>query len=206
MRVPRSLDALVRIRLRAWPQTPPGLPRPTAEATWLRGRPGDDTAVCHPYLKVPGSQQLRTLPDGLWLRFAGEFTEPYVDIFAIEACSTLPNFLDKRARFAPSTHSLLAICPVPWLLAPTGPSEPEPRWRTIPFLRAEPNLPLVVPVRDVRVLYGLKPEHYAGFVRSQAPQAHEYFAPMEALTKEQGDRCPALQALVSRANLAANFL
>jgi hypothetical protein len=206
MRVPRSLDALVRIRLRAWPQSPPGLPRATADAAWLRGRPGDETGVCHPYLKVPGSQQLRTLPDGLWLRFAGDATEPFVDIFAIEACGTLPNFLDKRARFAPSTHSLLAVCPVPWLLAPVGASDATPRWRTIPFAKTEPVLPLVVPVRDVRVLYGLKPEHYAGFVRSQAPQAHEFFAPMDTLTAKDSDRDPALQALVSRANLAANFL
>ena len=39
---------------------------------------------------------------------------------------TLANLLDKRSRFAPSTHSLLAVCPIPWLLAPVMATEPTP--------------------------------------------------------------------------------
>ena len=83
---------------------------------------------------MPGSTRLRTLPDGLWLNFGGTIADPFVDIFAIEACSTLQNLLDKRSRFAPSTHSLLAVCPVPWLLAPAMPGDPTPRWQAIGVL------------------------------------------------------------------------
>jgi hypothetical protein len=200
-----SLDALVRARLKKWPQRPPGLPRHQPDA-WLRGRPADDSGTCHPFLKLPGSNRLRTLPDGLWLNFGGTPAEPFVDIFAIEACSSLSNLLDKRSRFAPSTHSMLAYCPVPWLLAPVLPEDPTPRWQATGVLLHEPVLPLVLPVRDIRVMYGLKPRHYQGFVQSQVPHPHEYFVPMEALTAENGDQDPAMQALVARASTAANFL
>ena len=52
-----------------------------------------------------------------------------MDIFAIEACSSLQNLLDKRSLFALSVQSLLAVCPVPWLLAPNLPGDPTPRWQ-----------------------------------------------------------------------------
>ena len=84
MRSYRSLDALVRARLRQWPQVPPGQPWGAAgTGGWLRGRPCDSSVGCNPFLKFPGSNRLRTLPDGLWLNFAGTEAEPFVDIFGI---------------------------------------------------------------------------------------------------------------------------
>jgi len=203
----QSLDALVKSRLREWPQHPPGLaPRPNCQETWLRGRPTYDRGSCHPFLKLPGSDQLRTLPDGLWLNFGGTLQEPFVDIFAVEACVSLANLLDKRSRFAPSTHSLLAVCPVPWLLAPVMASEPTPRWRATGVLRREPSLPFVLPVRDIRVLFALTDKHYNGFMKYQLPHAHEYYAPMETLMALESDKNPELQALLARATASANFL
>ncbi len=132
----KGLDSLVKARLRQWPQCPPGLKsRGRRQDFWLRGRPTED------------------LPDGLWLNFGGTPVDPFVDIFAVEACGSMQNLLDKRSRFAPSTHSLLAVCPVPWLLARVDPEEPTPRWQATGMLRVEPVLPFVVPVRDMRVLY-----------------------------------------------------
>jgi len=206
MREARSLDSLVRARLKRWPQRPPGLGKPNERNTWLRGRPTDDLGACQPFLKLPGSERLRTLPDGLWLNFGGTPAEPFVDIFAIEACGSLQNLLDKRSRFAPSTHSLLAVCPVPWLLAPIAPGETRLRWQATGVLRYAPAVPLVLPVRDIRVMYGLKSSHYEGFARWQIPHAHEFFVPMDVLTAENGDQDPALQTLVSRASASANFL
>jgi hypothetical protein len=200
----RSLDALVRHRLRQWPQRPPGLG--CSQEAWLRGRPSDATTASHPFLKFPGSERLRTLPDGLWLNFGGTPVEPFVDIFAIEACSSLPNLLDKRSRFAPSTQSLLAVCPVPWLLAPVMPGNTTPRWRVTGVLRHEPTLPLVLPIRDIRVMYALKQRHYEGFAGSQLPHPHEYFLPMDALTAKDAHEDPTIQAFVGRATAAANFL
>jgi hypothetical protein len=207
MREKRSLDALVKARLREWPQHPPGLaPRPNRQDTWLRGRPTYDQGSCHPFLKLPGSNRLRTLPDGLWLNFGGTPEEPFVDIFAVEACVTLANLLDKRSRFAPSTHSLLAVCPIPWLLAQVMETDPTPRWRATGLLRQEPVLPFVLPVRDIRVLFALTDKNYSGFMKHQLPHAHEYYAPMETLMAWGSDKNPALQALLARATASANFL
>ncbi|MFC7734554.1 hypothetical protein ACFQX4_01655 [Roseomonas sp. GCM10028921] len=118
----------------------------------------------------------------------------------------LAELADKRSRFAPSITSLLAVCPVPWLLAPCQPHHPTPRSELIRLLRSEQVDPLVLPVRDVRVLCGLKSRQYDGFARTQMPQAHEYFCPMEALTVERGDESPAMRALLARASAAANFM
>jgi hypothetical protein len=203
----RRLDAEVRSRLREWPQRPPGLGGAARGAgRWLRGRPAEIKGSAHPFLKLPGSDRLRTLPDGLWLNFGGTPQEPYVDIFAIEACGTLPNMLDKRARFAPSTNSLLAVCPVPWLLAPFTEGDDTPRWQATGVVRREPAQPLVLPVRDIRVMYALKNRHYDGFVRHHMPHAHEYFVPMETLTAEDGDKDPALQAMLAHASASSQFL
>ena len=127
------------------------------------------------------------------------------DIFAIEACASLPNLLDKRSRFAPSTQSLMAVCPVPWLMSPMLPGDDTPRWKATGVLTAEPVVHLVLPVRSLRVMYGLRERHFQGFVQSQVPHPHEFFVPMGALTAKDGDRHPAMQALLSRAAVTANF-
>jgi hypothetical protein len=204
----RSLDSLVRARLREWPQRPPGLKDHAGKTDgWLRGRPAALAASGNnPFLKLPGSDRYRTLPDGLWLNFGGTPVEPFVDIFAIEACGSLQNLLDKRSRFAPSTHSMLAVCPVGWLLNAVSERDSTPRWRATGVLLTEPIQPLSLPVRDMRVLYGLKSRHYEGFARSQVPHPHEYFVPMNALTDEHGHENPAMRALVSRASATANFM
>jgi hypothetical protein len=200
-----SLDSLVKQRLKQWPQKPPGV-KPRTQDAWLRGRPTDEASQCDPFLKVPGSTRWRTLPDGLWLNFGGSHVEPFVDIFAIEACGSLQNLLDKRSRFAPSVHSLLAVCPVAWLLKPVMQGDPTPRWKATGVLKREPVTPFVLPVRDMHVLYGLRRDHYAGFARHQVPHAHEFFAPVEALTNLHSENNPDLQALLAHASATANFL
>jgi hypothetical protein len=206
VRVP-SLDRLVRERLRQWPQRPPGLDEKRGgKDGWLRGRPDVSSVSNFPFLKLPGADRFRTLPDGLWMNFGGTIHEPFVDIFAIEACGSLANLLDKRSRFAPSTHSLLAVCPVPWLLRPVTPNDTTPRWQVTGVIAEEPTRPLVLPVRDIKVMYALKNRHYRGFTETQIPHPHEYFVPMDALTAEDGHESPAIKALVSRAAVNANFL
>ena len=203
----KQLDKLVRDRLREWPQCPPGLRHPRKDpGAWLRGRPAEALGACHPFLKLPGSTRLRTLPDGLWLNFGGTPVDAFVDIFAVEACGSLQNLLDKRSRFAPSTHSLLAVCPVPWLLAEVAEDDPTPRWRATGVIRHEPVLPLTLPVRDMRVIFALKQPHYEGFARHQLPHPHEYFVPMEKLTAKGAAASPAMKALLARACASANFL
>ena len=117
----------------------------------------------------------------------------------------MQNLLDKRSRFAPSTQSLLAVCPVQWLLSPALADDPTPRWKSTGLLRAEPTHPFVLPVRDLKVMYGLKTRHYQ-VATGTLPHPHEYFVPMDALTAVDGDKNPALQAMVARACTAGNFL
>jgi hypothetical protein len=173
---------------------------------WLRGRPSDEKTTSYPYLKLPGSTHFKTIPDGLWFNFGGTPEDPYVDIFAVEACSTWPNFLDKRSRFAPSTHSLLAVLPEKWLLAPVAGYDSTPRWRAAGLFRVMPVSDAILPVREMRVLYGLKQDHYRGFVRSAPPHAHEFFIPMETLIEEDNEFDPRLRALVKRSAVASNFM
>jgi hypothetical protein len=144
-------------------------------------------------------------PCPMWLNFAGTPAEPYADILAIEACSSLANLLDKRSRFAPSTHSLMAVCPLPWLLAPVTPDSTLLRWQATGVITSTPATPLILPVRDLRVMYGLNPRHYQRFVDHQLPHPHEFFVPMDALTAKNGDKDPAMQALVARTSVRANF-
>jgi hypothetical protein len=203
----KPLDELVRRRLSQWPQRPPGAPRTARQpGTWLRARPGEPSEPGQPFIKLPGSSTFRTIPDGLWLHFSPDPDDRWADILCIEACGSVPNLQDKRARFAPSTSSLLVVCPLRWLLDRAEPGNPTPRWHMIRLLRGEPTEPLVLPVRDVRVLYGLKTRHYESVARGQVPHPHEYFCPMEALTKERGFEDPDLAALIGRASAAANFM
>ncbi len=202
-----QMDQLVRQSLGTWPQRPPGLePSFKQPGTWLRARPDLERKVTQPYLKFPGADRLKTLPDGLYLHFSTRAEEPYVDILCIEACSTFQNLLDKRSRFAPSTGSLLAVCPVQWLMQPGIPGNNIPRWRLIRMLKREPKEPLILPVRDARVLFALKPQHFRGFMATQTAHPHEFFCPMDVLTDLNGAANPALRALLARASAASNFM
>ena len=200
------LDNLVKDRLKRWPQHPPGMQPELRSQVWLRGRPSVEKTLSHPYLKLPGSSHFKTIPDGLWLNFGGTPQDPYVDIFAVEACGTWPNFLDKRSRFAPSTHSLLAVLPLKWLLAPVAEYDQTPRWRAAGLFRVQPVTDAILPVREMRVLYGLKQHDYQGFVRSSPPHAHEFFIPMDMLIEEDKELNPRLRALVKRSSVASNFM
>ena len=70
----------------------------------------------------------------------------------------------------------------------------------------EPYNDVVIPVREMRVLYGLKSGHYKGFAKHQLPHAHEFFVPMETLTEENSEDNPALRELIARTSVSANFL
>lgn len=201
------MDDLVRRQLKKWPQRPPGVaPSRKQPGTWLRARPGDPQTLPHPFLKLPGSNRLKTLPDGMWLHFSPDAEDPFVDILCIEACSSFQNLLDKRSRFAPSVSSLLACSPLPWLLAPAQENDPTPRWKLLSMLKEEPTGPLILPVRDVRVVFGLNRRHFESFYDSQIAHPHEFFCPMDALVAEDGHERPAMRELFLRASASSNFM
>jgi hypothetical protein len=201
-----SLDLQVRARLLCWPQRPPGVIPARRDLNWIRGRPGERSDHDQPFLKLPGSTHLRTMPDGLWLGFGGSPAEAYVDVIAIEACGTIANLLDKRSRFAPSTQSLMAVCPPRWLRGPKDHRENEARWQLTRIRRAAPEEPLILPVRDMRVVYALKPRLYNALQTTHTPQPHEFFVPIEALVAEGSHENPEMRALFARASASSNFL
>jgi hypothetical protein len=102
-------------------------------------------------------------------------------------------------------HSLLAVCPVEWLNGPVSTVNRMLRWRYTGLMRREPEVPLTLPVRDIRVMYALRPRHYEGFAASQIPHAHEFFAPISALIGPEGWQHPNLRAFIARTSPRANF-
>ena len=172
---------------------------------WIKARPGTVDDIDYPFLKLPGASRLRTVPDGLWLRFGGTERDPFVDIFVIEVCGSFTNLLDKRSRFAPSMHSMLAVCPLPWLLDPYSSYDETPRWRCTRLMKRRPETPLTLPVRDIRVMYALRPRHYEGFAATHVPHAHEFFAPVSVLLDPEGWQQPSLRAFIARTSPRANF-
>jgi hypothetical protein len=74
------------------------------------------------------------------------------------------------------------------------------------MLAAEPTAPLILPVRDVRVLFGLQRRHYESFATSQIAHPHELFCPMEALVADRAHESPAMRDLIHRATAMANFM
>ncbi len=200
-----GLDIRARDRLRAWPNDPPGLENELAPGVWMKARPGVVDDAYYPKLKLPGSDRLRTVPDALWLRFGGHERDPFVDIFVIEVCGSYSNMLDKRSRFAPSMHSMLASCPLPWLLGHRSKDDDTPRWQCTKLLREEPTQALVLPVRDIRVMYALPNKLYDGFETSQVPHAHEFFMPVSAMLAPGSWQEPSIRALIARTSTRANF-
>ena len=102
-------------------------------------------------------------------------------------------------------HSMLAVCSAEWLMQPVSVANPMPRWRYTGLLRRAPVVPLVLPVRDIRVMYTLLPRHYAAFAASQIPHAHEFFAPINAIIGPEGWQHPHLRAFIARTSPRANF-
>ncbi len=102
-------------------------------------------------------------------------------------------------------HSLLAYCPLSWLLAPYGKDDDTPRWQCTKLLAREPTQNLVLPVRDIRVMYALPNKLYEGFETSQVPHAHEFFMPVSALLAPGSWQEPSIRALIARTSIRANF-
>jgi hypothetical protein len=100
----------------------------------------------------------------------------------------------------------MAFCPLGWLLAPVARGDHTPRWAATGVILREPTDSLSLPVRDIRVMYGLLAKLYEGFLKHQIPQAHELFVPIETLAKKDSHKDPKMQALVSRTAPSANYL
>ncbi|WP_319796488.1 hypothetical protein [Nitrobacter sp.] len=111
-------DALAKEVFDQWPKS-----FSVAEKKWLRIRSRSDNTM--PYLYIPGSRKQAAISDGLYAHFGLDTKErernpnhipeiEFVDVIAIEACSSFANFCDKRSRYV-AENRLGLYCQEKWL-------------------------------------------------------------------------------------------
>jgi hypothetical protein len=139
-------------------------------------------------LVVVGMDVASTYPDGMWVSLGP--TANFADIVAIEHCSCEQNFYDKRSRYMPTLHTRELRLPDGWL-ARAGPAVQHGESRT--YRQLLESFPATaagmqrIPLRHVRVLYALKPDHYDKFHLTPL-SAHEFFCPHYALTQRTSSK------------------
>ena len=118
-----------------------------------------------------------TQPDGLYVFYAPEEEQAFVDVIAVEVCGGRQNFADKRSRYASSTVSLGLYSHRSWLRkdATVAGGGTRPRWKAAgTFLSGEPHGDSWLGVRSLRVLYVLEDALYAKWKVEGVPEAHEF--------------------------------
>jgi hypothetical protein len=171
-----------RILLR-WPtQIKEVWPPPGGNGAWIRAQPiGDDDKAPGPRIIAPGSKLFYTQPDGLWVHFNGVES---CDVIAVESCGTSQNLNDKRARYMPSTHSLVLSVTRRWVEEEVsggrGPGSSSRRELAGTMPDSVENL-FNVPIRNIRVLYALPNELYVKWVPEHPPSGSEFFIPHSSL-------------------------
>ena len=165
--------------LRGWPTRTKLWPPPLGRGFWLRAQPKDGYASA-PRLAVPGATMFNTQPDGLWAHFSDSIS---CDVIVIEVCGSAQNLNDKRSRYMPSGHSLVLSCPHSWLVEDVTVQKGgrKTRWSATASFDDEPTNDLMIPVRNLRVLYALPDWLYQDWCRENAPGAHEFFCKHSSL-------------------------
>ena len=175
--------------LRKWPERTKSLWRkPQKGRWWIRGQPiptGGKPAT-GPRLKPHGAQSYRTQPDGLWIlvqQEEGESGARFGDCVIVEVCGTVQNLNDKRSRYVVSGRGLAVHCPKLWLAAEIGVQRGgrKPRWAACGAFEHKPTTDLLLPIRDLQVLYALPDNDYDKYTADQVPMPHEWFIPHSAL-------------------------
>lgn len=158
-----------------WKLRPTLWKRPTDGGPWLRVRPNSRVtgSVECPDLTVLGMTSAKTEPDALYIAVGPGAS--FVDVIAVEHCSSAQNFFDKRSRYAPTTYSRAVRVGCDWLkqsesLQGGGNS---PNWQLLEMWAACPGQDVILPIRHLRVLYALRYDEYIQFL-AQAFNAHEF--------------------------------
>jgi hypothetical protein len=172
-------DKEAKTLLLKWPTRTKLWPPPEGRGFWIRGQPKDGKRP-GPRLSSPGAQLFTTQPDGLWVHFRdGESC----DVVAIEVCGTIQNLNDKRSRYIPASHSLILSCSAAYLREeiPVQKAAKRPRWKACASFHAEPPSDLRIPIRHLRVLYGIPNALYDKWCREHTPTGYEFFSPHSSL-------------------------
>ncbi|MDE2417594.1 MAG: hypothetical protein KGN32_07285 [Burkholderiales bacterium] len=143
-----------------------------------------------PYLHQAGGG-LETNPDGLYAHFEGQC----VDLVAIEHCSSLQNFYDKRSRYRADVGSRVLALPTEWcfdwdVLVHGGQGgtyikmgvmvnklarTKKAKWMGPRLGNSTRAIDWKFPVRKLLVVYFLKPDHYEKCKKEITLDRHELF-------------------------------
>ncbi len=171
-------DAEAKAILLAWPTRTQLWPPPDGLGFWIQGQP--PTGVPGPRISSPGARMFRTQPDALWVYFSGSSS---CDVVAVEVCGSIQNLNDKRSRYIPASHSLVLSCSLAWLeeIIAVQRGGQKRRWKAAGTFPTKPTEGLTVPIRHLRVLYGIPNQHYDKWCREHTPTGYEFFCPHSSL-------------------------
>ncbi len=192
----RHIDAAAKESLRKWPKKTHVFGG-VGERWWLRCQPAEGE-VTHPRIRPLGSKLFATQPDGLFAQFgpAGN----YVDIVAIEVCSSFQNLFDKRSRYSATTTSVVLDVPLAWWNAKTHKNQ---TWFAASgAFRQIPLQDTFHPIRHSRAIFILPNEHYADWFRNSSAQGHEFFMPLSSIDSFNSAK---MQLFLARLDPVANF-
>lgn len=183
-----------------WPTRTKLWPPPKGRGFWIRGQPKDRNRP-GPRLSSPGATLFTTQPDGLWVHFNQAIS---CDVLAVEVCGTIQNLNDKRSRYIPASHSLMLTCTVGWLAeeVPVQNGGQRARWQASAAFAIKPSEPLCVPVRHLRVLYGLPNSLYHKWCREHSPTGYEFFCTHSSLATYNS---PPMQRFLRQMSSASQF-
>ncbi len=183
-----------------WPTRTKLWPPPGGRGYWIRGQPSDGGKP-GPRLSSPGAKLFTTQPDGLWIHFNSGIS---CDVVAVEVCGTIQNLNDKRSRYIPASHSLVLACSVAWLKEEITVQKggARARWKACASFDTEPAEDLQVPVRHLRVLYGIPNGLYNKWCAEHTPTGYEFFSPHSSLATYSSQ---AMQAFLRQMSSAAQF-
>jgi len=183
-----------------WPNRTKLWPPPSGRGYWIQGQPRQANAT-GPRISSPGAKLFNTQPDGLWAHFQGDTS---CDVVAIEVCGTIQNLNDKRSRYIPASHSLILRCPLDWLEEKITVQKGGkfPRWKAAGTFDTKPGQELMVPIRHLRVLYGIPNALYDEWSRQHTPTGYEFFSPHSSLHTYNS---PAMQAFLRQMSSANHF-
>jgi hypothetical protein len=186
--------------LLSWPNRTKLWPPPSGKGYWIRGQPTNGVTA-GPRIASPGARLFRTQPDGLWV-YINDPTS--CDVVAVEVCGTVQNLNDKRSRYIPASHSLVLSCSLAWIEQEIAVQKggKRSRWKAAGTFARKPTADLSLPVRHLRVLYGIPNAIYHKWCRDHTPTGYEFFCPHSSL---QTYNSSPMQAFLRQMSSAAQF-
>ncbi len=173
---------------------------PRGTGYWVQSQPKSGKKA-GPKLSAPGASLFNTQPDGMYLHFTDTTS---CDAVVVEVCGTVQNLNDKRSRYFPANHSLVAKVSKDWLLEEVTVAKggQKPRWEAAGSIKSAPTEDISVPIRHLRVLYALPNNVYNDWCSNHVPTGYEFFCPHSSLDSYNSQ---TMQKFLRQMSLASQF-